>query len=125
MNYSTAIIRESECIGCTKCIQACPVDAIIGSAQLMHTVLTTECIGCGLCVEPCPVDCVEMIPLQKPLYDKNIAKERSKARRARLFQTEQEKVSAYQKKRQPNDPEAKRAYILEAIKRSRGKKLYD
>ncbi|SDB66528.1 electron transport complex protein RnfB [Pseudomonas sp. NFACC23-1] len=58
-----AFIREAECIGCTKCIQACPVDAIVGAAKLMHTVLIDECTGCDLCVAPCPVDCIEMRPL--------------------------------------------------------------
>lgn len=58
-----AFIREAECIGCTKCIQACPVDAIVGAAKLMHTVIAAECTGCDLCVEPCPVDCIEMRPL--------------------------------------------------------------
>lgn len=55
-----AYIREDECIGCTKCIQACPVDAIVGAPKLMHTVITDECTGCDLCVEPCPVDCIDM-----------------------------------------------------------------
>lgn len=55
-----AFIREDECIGCTKCIQACPVDAIVGAAKLMHTVITAECTGCELCVPPCPVDCIDM-----------------------------------------------------------------
>ncbi|WP_369782475.1 electron transport complex subunit RsxB [Pseudomonas sp. WC2401] len=58
-----AYIREAECIGCTKCIQACPVDAILGAAKLMHTVIVDECTGCDLCVAPCPVDCIEMRPL--------------------------------------------------------------
>lgn len=57
-----AFIREDECIGCTKCIQACPVDAILGAAKLMHTVIVSECTGCDLCVEPCPVDCIDMLP---------------------------------------------------------------
>jgi len=55
-----AVIREDECIGCTKCIQACPVDAIVGAAKLMHTVIASECTGCDLCVPPCPVDCIDM-----------------------------------------------------------------
>jgi electron transport complex protein RnfB len=55
-----AYIIEADCIGCTKCIQACPVDAIIGAAKLMHTVLDDLCTGCGLCVAPCPVDCIDM-----------------------------------------------------------------
>ena len=58
-----AYIREAECIGCTKCIQACPVDAIVGAAKLMHTVIIDECTGCDLCVAPCPVDCIEMRPM--------------------------------------------------------------
>ncbi len=58
-----AFIREAECIGCTKCIQACPVDAIIGAAKQMHTVIEDECTGCDLCVDPCPVDCIDMIPV--------------------------------------------------------------
>lgn len=59
-----AYIREDECIGCTKCIQACPVDAILGAAKRMHTVIVEECTGCDLCVEPCPVDCIEMRPIE-------------------------------------------------------------
>ena len=59
-----AIIREDECIGCTKCIQACPVDAILGAAKQMHTVIEHECTGCDLCVEPCPVDCIDMVPVK-------------------------------------------------------------
>ena len=57
-----AWIREAECIGCTKCIQACPVDAILGAAKVMHTVIADECTGCDLCIEPCPVDCIDLIP---------------------------------------------------------------
>ena len=61
-----ATIREHECIGCTKCIQACPVDAIMGAAKLMHTVITGECTGCELCIEPCPVDCIDLIEIKNP-----------------------------------------------------------
>lgn len=56
-----AVIREAECIGCTKCIKACPVDAILGAAKQMHTVIEAECTGCELCVAPCPVDCIDII----------------------------------------------------------------
>ncbi|WP_394131131.1 electron transport complex subunit RsxB [Shewanella maritima] len=62
-----AYIREDECIGCTKCIQACPVDAILGAGKLMHTVITKDCTGCDLCVEPCPVDCIDMIPVPQTI----------------------------------------------------------
>lgn len=61
-DFSVAVIREDECIGCTKCIQACPVDAILGGPKLMHTVIESECTGCDLCVDPCPVDCIDMVP---------------------------------------------------------------
>lgn len=64
---SIAFIIEEDCIGCTKCIQACPVDAIIGAAKQMHTVIVDECTGCDLCVEPCPVDCIEMLPVAETL----------------------------------------------------------
>ena len=60
-----AYIREDECIGCTKCLQACPVDAILGAAKQMHTIIVSECTGCDLCVEPCPVDCIDMIPAEE------------------------------------------------------------
>lgn len=56
-----AIIDEDACIGCTLCIQACPVDAIVGAAKLMHTVIESECTGCDLCLPPCPVDCIDMV----------------------------------------------------------------
>lgn len=62
-----AYIREDECIGCTKCIQACPVDAILGAPKLMHTVIIDECTGCDLCVEPCPVDCIDMIEIPQTI----------------------------------------------------------
>lgn len=61
-----AFIREAECIGCTKCIQACPVDAIIGAPKRMHTVIARDCTGCDLCVAPCPVDCIDMLPAPAP-----------------------------------------------------------
>ncbi|BAN47308.1 electron transport complex subunit RsxB [Metapseudomonas resinovorans] len=61
-----AFIREAECIGCTKCIQACPVDAIVGAAKQMHSVISDECTGCELCVAPCPVDCIDILPLAEP-----------------------------------------------------------
>ena len=58
--HAVAIIDEALCIGCTHCRSACPVDAIVGAHQLMHTVIEIECTGCELCIEPCPVDCISM-----------------------------------------------------------------
>ncbi len=60
-----AFIHEDMCIGCTKCIQACPVDAIIGTNKMMHTIVPDLCTGCELCVAPCPTNCIEMIPVKK------------------------------------------------------------
>ncbi len=120
-----ALIREAECIGCTKCIQACPVDAIIGSGTLMHSVLPDECTGCGLCIEPCPVDCIELVQIPEPTYDRALARTRFQAHQVRLQQQEQASEAAYRDKRhlakqtagKDLDLEAKRAYILQALTR--------
>jgi electron transport complex protein RnfB len=78
-----ALIDEAACIGCAKCIQVCPVDAIVGAAKLMHTVIASWCTGCELCVPPCPVDCIEFEPAEAlPLP--SLSRERHAARAARL-----------------------------------------
>jgi electron transport complex protein RnfB len=64
---SIAIIDENTCIGCTLCIQACPVDAISGAAKQMHTIIESECTGCELCIVPCPVDCITMVAIQESI----------------------------------------------------------
>jgi Na+-translocating ferredoxin:NAD+ oxidoreductase subunit B len=64
---AAALIDEEVCIGCTLCIAACPVDAIVGAAKQLHTVIAAECTGCELCIAPCPVDCISMIPLGKQM----------------------------------------------------------
>ncbi|WP_133130153.1 RnfABCDGE type electron transport complex subunit B [Legionella yabuuchiae] len=128
---SKAVIRESECIGCTKCIQACPVDAIVGSAKQMHTVLEHECTGCGLCVEPCPVDCIDMVSVPAPGFDKAIARERFNAREVRLLREQHEQQQAYREKRKlaaqkaddAQDKQAKHQYILQALARVQAKQF--
>ena len=114
-----AYIRESECIGCTKCIQACPVDAIVGAAKFMHTVIVDECTGCDLCVAPCPVDCIEMHPLplatvlpivgglafsleeqQARAAKRNHARRRFEQRNTRLHREEEQKLAERQARAQ-------------------------
>lgn len=118
-----AVIQEAECIGCTKCIQACPVDAILGSAKLMHSIIETECTGCGLCVEPCPVDCIEMHPVATLVYDKETARLRHEAREIRILRDRQARKQHYQNKATislkdtQEDIQAKQRYILEALHR--------
>ena len=85
---TVAVIDESRCIGCTLCIPACPVDAIVGSAKRMHTVIASQCTGCDLCLPPCPMDCISMVPVAPPrawtVADRAAARERHNARRERL-----------------------------------------
>ena len=82
---AVALVDEPRCIGCTLCIAACPVDAIVGARGLMHTVVAPWCIGCRLCVAPCPVDCIAMVPAP-PLSraERLSVKTRAKARQSRL-----------------------------------------
>ncbi len=80
-----AIVDEAQCIGCTLCIQACPVDAIVGGPKRMHTIIAAACTGCELCIPPCPVDCIAMIPAGRSWspHDAAAARERYTARNAR------------------------------------------
>lgn len=124
-----AVIREAECIGCTKCIQACPVDAIIGAGKLMHSIINHECTGCGLCVEPCPVDCIEMVRLPSPEYSHEVARDHFNAKQVRLLRDEHDKQQAYREKRklapitdgERHDKQAKQDYILQALNRIKAK----
>ena len=119
-----AKVREAECIGCTKCIQACPIDAIVGAAKQLHVVLTDECTGCGLCVTPCPVDCIDLVAVESLSYIPEKARERFNARKLRATQDAV-------KKSEPNlikefiseKTDSKKAYIQAAIARAKQRKL--
>jgi len=90
---SVAFIIEEDCIGCVKCLAACPVDAIVGAAKLMHTVIASECTGCELCIAPCPVDCIIMQPAPPSNAEKTRAQKSTQAKRrydARCLRKEQE-----------------------------------
>ena len=126
-----AVIDEARCIGCTLCIQACPVDAIVGAAKLMHTVVTELCSGCDLCVPPCPVDCIEMAPATgaDAIWDRvraDAARERFELRGARLERERRERAErlAQRALQARSDPEGekKRAVIQAAIERARAKR---
>lgn len=103
-----AKIEESRCIGCARCLEACPVDAIVGAANLMHTVIAAECIGCRLCLDPCPVDCIDMIPTPDYLRPRTeearkqraeLAKRRHRARRRRLMEAAAERRAKLEAKK--------------------------
>ena len=116
-----ALIRENECIGCTKCIQACPIDAILGSAKQMHTVIANECSGCELCIAPCPVDCIEMVTLP----DLTLTLENTKQYRKRYYARQQRvsKATALKKISAPHlSLTKKKNYIQAAIDRVKMKK---
>lgn len=93
-----AVIIEKDCIGCAKCLSACPVDAILGASKMMHTVMSHECTGCELCVNPCPVDCIVMKETEFK-YSPLVAKQRHEAKQKRLnlLKTQQQDKAKKQK----------------------------
>lgn len=115
-----AVIREPDCIGCMKCIHACPFDAIIGAQNLMHTVIANACNGCQLCLSPCPVDCIDLIEL--PTRTKEERKALAEQSRNR-FQKHKIRIEK-EKQREHTEIkslDARRAEIQEVISRSRKK----
>lgn len=132
---SVVRIEPEHCIGCTKCLRACPVDAIIGASKRMHTVIPELCTGCELCLPPCPVDCIVVEPVPAPVAawterDADQARARFQARRERLVRVAQYRAGEQTRRaeaklaslaEEPQDALAarKRAIIEAAIKRSR------
>lgn len=135
VSRSIVRIEPEHCIGCTKCIQACPVDAIIGAPKRMHTVIESLCTGCELCLPPCPVDCIviEPLPYETPAWsdgDASAARSRFLARKARLIRVAerrsrdathraQAKLTALADEPQDDLTARKRSIIEAALKRSR------
>jgi electron transport complex protein RnfB len=127
---AVAQIDEARCIGCTLCIQACPVDAIVGAAKLMHTVIAKLCTGCDLCLPPCPVDCIDMLPLpvaQAPWTQAmaDAARSRFQFRSLRLERDQAEHARGLARKAEGElgqpAAHAKKAVILAAIERAKAR----
>ncbi len=111
-----ARVIEADCIGCTKCIQACPVDAIVGGPNLMHTIIAAECTGCELCIPPCPVDCIEMVEmpaLPAPFARAAHSLGRYRAHTTRLARWQAEDAAARARKKASNP-------LAAALARARG-----
>ncbi len=117
---AVALIDETWCIGCTLCIQACPVDAIAGAPKLMHTVIAAECTGCELCIPPCPVDCISMQPVVPPAEPAARAahwRNRYRARERRLAASAAAPKAAQRKTEMPTTNN-KQAAIARALERA-------
>ena len=122
-----AFIDEAACIGCTLCIQACPVDAIVGASKQMHTVVAELCTGCDLCIAPCPADCIDMVPAPATLADwtrdrADHARQRFEARNARLAAEEALRNTRLGSRDSATDDaaaQARRALIHAAMERAK------
>lgn len=128
-----AVIDEAHCIGCTLCIQACPVDAIIGANKLMHTVIADLCTGCDLCVAPCPVDCISMQDAEREWTTGDAARARVnyQRRQQRLTELHQEESSlaartlsnkASVTDMAHSDPQERQHIISDALARARARR---
>lgn len=118
-----ARIDDERCIGCTLCIEACPVDAILGSAKQMHAVVAALCSGCELCIAPCPVDCIVMVPAAREwsAADADAARSRHVARAARLASGET--IAARGAAVVGDDAAQRRATVATALERARARRL--
>ena len=119
-----ARIIEADCIGGTKCIQACPVDAIVGAAKLMHTVIVDDCTGCELCVPACPVDCIVLEPMPMEQLDQahaDAAREHFRKREARLAREAAEREAELAARKAAVDVAAASNPVLAALARARAK----
>ena len=119
-----ARVAEDECIGCTKCIQACPVDAIVGAAKLMHSVLADDCTGCELCVPACPVDCIVLEPMPAEQIDQvhaDAAREHFHRRETRLAREADEREAELAARKAAVDTAASTNPVLAALARARAK----
>ncbi len=119
-----ARIVEADCIGCTKCIQACPVDAIVGASKLMHTVIDDDCTGCELCVPACPVDCIVLLPMPLRQIDDAhaaAAREHFQRRETRLQRQREQREAELAARKSAVDGNAKRNPVQEALARARAK----
>lgn len=123
---TVAFVMEEHCIGCTKCLPACPVDAIVGAPKRMHTVIASECTGCELCIAPCPVDCIVMVPdplARGPIEAAEAAafRARYEAHQARGARREAERVAELDERRAELAGPA--SAVAAALARARARKL--